>query len=139
MSLVKSSTFEAAKWLAAKLTPPDLAALARQGFVSEDRLPSGRSRFKLRFRTDDRKQRVLYIGVDAERAAAVRAELARRQGPTRRQRRLERLTREAVRVLRESKRVVEPLLAGTPWHFHGRAVRRRRGVPIGSHGPSGPP
>jgi hypothetical protein len=118
----------AAAWLAGRLAADDLAALERQGFVRGERLPSGASAFKLRFRKEGR-QRVVYLGVDAAFAAAVSAELQRRQAVMRRRRALARSVKAARRSLRESRRAVAALLVDAPWQFHGRAFRRVRRRP----------
>ena len=56
------------------LAPGEIKALATQGFVARERR-GGRIYWKLRFRVGGR-QRVRYLGSDATKAAAIRAELA---------------------------------------------------------------
>ncbi len=101
----------------------ELAALCRQGFVSEERRGK-RLYYKLRFRCNG-KQRVRYLGRDAARAAEVREELWKLQEPRRTELELARLDRTARRMLREAKATLAPLLAEEGFTFHGNAVRRR--------------
>ena len=107
-----------------RLTTEDIAALARQGFVSEERR-RGRPYFKLRFRREG-KQQVRCIGRDPEVAEAIRDGLS----VLRTQRRLESALRDAARrarrELREAKRKLEPALQKAGFSFHGQAVRRSR-------------
>lgn len=81
--------------------------------------------FKLRFRLQGR-QKVKYLGCDAKRAAEIQGELDELQQSRHYDRRLRALTRSASEQLREAKQRLEPLLEGTGWKFHGRAVRRTR-------------
>lgn len=81
--------------------------------------------FKLRFRLKGR-QKVKYLGCDAKRAAEIQVELDELQQSRNYDRRLRALARSASEQLREAKQRLEPLLEGTGWKLHGRAVRRTR-------------
>ncbi|HEY2149093.1 MAG TPA: hypothetical protein VGH32_14225 [Pirellulales bacterium] len=76
---------------------------------------------KLRFRLGGR-QRVKVI-TGAERARRLAEVLVRWQAARRGELALARLSREAARKIRESKRRLEPLLDGRPFHFHGLTIR----------------
>jgi hypothetical protein len=106
------------------LTGADLAALRRQGFVSTERR-GDRIHFKLRFRRG-RQQLVRYIGSDPDKAQAVQRELEQLQDDRKKELELSRLTEKAKKLLRESKRVLAPLLDKEGFAFHGRQIRRRR-------------
>jgi hypothetical protein len=108
------------------LSGADLVALETQGFVSAERLPSGRVCHKLRFRRDQRKQQVRYIGVDKAKADQVRHELEQLQAGRRLDRRQRRLAGEARSLLREVKRRLTPHLAAAGFEFHGHQPRRKR-------------
>jgi hypothetical protein len=84
------------------LAAEDLRALARQGFVSEERRGGRGPYYKLRWRRAG-QQRVRYLGGDPGRAAVVRAELEGLQRPPRAARLLARLLGEARRRLRDAK------------------------------------
>lgn len=102
------------------------AALRRQGFVSLEFRGQGQIVFKLRFRLGGR-QRVRYVGADADRACRVQQALFRWQQDRRRELALGRLSRDAASLLRDIKRRLEPHLNGAGLRFHGRAIRRPRG------------
>jgi hypothetical protein len=128
--LTNASPELASQRLLAKLglTLDELAALRRQGAVSRE--PRGRNCvvFKFRFRLAGR-QRVMYLGTDAEQAEAVERELAEWQHSRHQSLEFARAHRTVARALRASKSRLEPLLEQAGYHFHGRAVRRRRGTP----------
>ncbi len=84
-----------------------------------------RTYFKLRFRRGG-SQSVRYIGPDAAQAAAVQRELDELQEERQKELKLARLTDTAKRMLRESKRVLAPVLAEEGFGFHGYEVRRHR-------------
>jgi hypothetical protein len=107
---------------ALRLTDNDLQELSHQGFVCRE-VRGNLAIFKLRFRRAH-QQVVRYIA--AEHAAAIRAELARLQTDYRLQRELGRLTKSARRMLRESKKNLEPIVATEDLKFHGLALRRPR-------------
>ncbi len=107
-----------------RLTPGDFALLRRQGFVSCERR-GARQVFKLRFRREGR-QVVRRIGSDPAVAAEVRRELEALQVQRRRRREFRRLARLGRQALRDSKRVLAPVLAQDGFYFHGLAVRLRR-------------
>lgn len=124
---------------ALSLNAEELAALAEQGFVAEERRSGDRVYYKLRFRTG-KKQHVRYLGNDAAVANRVRAELLQLQASGRRRRALMKLARTASQTLREAKQHLEPLFLDAGFAFHGLAVRQtRRGVdpaskqPVPSH------
>lgn len=108
---------------ALRLTGDDLDELCHQGFVRQETRGS-LGFYKLRFRRA-RQQVVRYIA-DAGQAASVRVELARLQADRRLQRELGRLTRSARRMLRESKKNLEPIVETAGLKFHGLAIRRPR-------------
>ena len=108
------------------LADADLAVLQRQGFVAaEGRKPT---RYKLRYRRDGR-QRIRYLGSQAEFVAQVRRELSQLQSPMRQARALRRSLRTASRALRKAKRSLLPVLAATGHAYHGLIIRRRRVAP----------
>ena len=84
-----------------------------------------RTYFKLRFRRD-RQQVVRYIGSDPDKAEAVQRELDHLQDDRKKELELSRLTEKTKKLLRESKRVLAPLLAEEGLTFHGRQIRRCR-------------
>jgi hypothetical protein len=106
-----------------------MTALARQGFVCREERGCGRARYKLRFRCGG-KQRVKYLSHDPDVAERVRKELEGLQASSRLGRRLGQLSREAKQVLRSQKSQLRALLEQTGYHFHGLAIRRRRGTPL---------
>ncbi|MBC8875702.1 MAG: hypothetical protein H8E44_40260 [Planctomycetes bacterium] len=106
------------------MTGADLAALRLQGFVTAERR-GNRTCFKLRFRRG-RQQIVRYIGSNPDKAEAVQRELDHLQEERKTELELSRLTKKAKKILRESKRVLVPLLAKEGFAFHGRQIRRRR-------------
>lgn len=122
----KSDAEAGEHWLSDRLPPADMALLARQGFVSRERLPSGVLCAKLRFRDDDGRQRVVYLGVDVRRAEQVAAHLAESQAAVRSRRLSERLHRRGQHLLRSIKPRLAPHLNSSEWHFHGRQLRRKR-------------
>ena len=100
--------------------------MSRQGFVAEERLPSGSTCFKLRFRTEGGRQRVVYIGTDEQVARAIRDALTVMQAERRLERESGEAVREATRVMSSSMKTLAPLFANRGLVFHGRAIRRRR-------------
>jgi len=103
-----------------RLSTEDFVALRANGFVSPER--RGQSIvYKLRFRGG--RQMVRYIG-DAARAAAVGAELAELQAPTRALQALTKLSKEAARRIRSESQILKPALQASGFKFHGRAIRR---------------
>ncbi|QDT73694.1 hypothetical protein [Lacipirellula limnantheis] len=114
------------RWLAERLTPAQLKALASQGFVAFHRLPSGARCAKLRYRDAARRQRVLYVGTNEELAAGVVAALAECQSSLRRRRQVRALAQRGASAMRTSVRRLEQPLQQIGWRFHGRQPRRRR-------------
>ena len=109
--------------VALRLTAGDLDALASQGFVCAEQR-GGRTYYKLRFRQNG-QQVVRYIG-DAERAAVVKQELSTLQAASKAARDLKMQAKLANQMLRESKRILEPVLRANGFVFHGLAIRRPR-------------
>ena len=107
------------------LSDRELAALARQGFVASERLPSGNPCYKLRFRCDGR-QRVCYLGQIPEFADYVRDQLAQHQRPAELRRQITHLPRETARAVRQLKREFAEQLAAAGLHFHGLELRCSR-------------
>ncbi len=108
------------------LTPAELAAIRRQGFVGCERR-RGRVIFKLRFRMPpEGKQCVRYLGRDPAMAEALRQELAQIQMIRRLDRELRKLNRQIGRKLRSGKERVAGQLEQAGFHFHGSAIRRKR-------------
>ena len=104
------------------LTPEELIAVKQQGFVSPER--RGRSViYKLRFRLD-RRQRVRYLGTNPIAADAVRDELEQLRRVNRLDRTLRKLNVETNRLLRDTKRRLEPVVARAGLKFHGHALRK---------------
>jgi hypothetical protein len=106
-----------------RLNEEDLMVLSGQGFVCKEARGSLEF-YKLRFRRGH-QQVVRYIA-DAERAGAIRRELARLQADRKLRRELKVLTKSAKRTLREAKNKLEPILKIGGWKFHGLALRRSR-------------
>src|SRR4051812_22927584 len=113
--------------VALRLSPEDVRALARQGFVAAH-VRGGRTYFKLRWRLDGR-QRVRGLGIDPRRAEAVRAALAARRHARAAARELDHLLARARRHLRNAKRLLAPIMAAAGFHYHG--FTRRRPAPPG--------
>ena len=113
-------------WLERRVSRHDMIRLQRQGFVNQQRLPSGNDCFKLRFRNENGRQRVVYIGTDLGLAEAIRNELMVLQTERRIQREAREAVKKANRALAASVKTLAPLLARRGLVFHGRAIRRRR-------------
>ena len=107
------------------LEPNEWVALRRQGYVSREGRGPDRAVFKLRFRCDGR-QRVKYLGTNPVRAQRAAVELSRLQAARHVERLHKRVRREVSELLRDGKRRLEPMLEGTEFRFHGRAIRRHR-------------
>lgn len=101
----------------------DLAELTRQGFVSGERRRH-RMYFKLRFRRAG-QQIVRYVG-DAVQAAVVANELKTLQAARLAHHELSKFDRDARQILRKQVAVLEPLMLGHGFRFHGRAIRKFR-------------
>jgi len=110
------------------LSPAELFALRRQGFVAPERR-RGKLTYKLRFRLAG-QQRVVYLGADEARVAEVRraiallqaaahAEQARRQA-------VQHVAQQANAALRAHRARLAPLLAAAGCHWHGRRLRKTR-------------
>jgi hypothetical protein len=107
------------------LTTEEMAALRRQGFVSQEHR-RGRVFFKLRFRLSPGRQCVRYLGSDPAVAEEVRKELLEMQMARSMNRELSKLAKEAGQKLQSSKETLAPALAEAGYHFHGLSVRRKR-------------
>lgn len=107
------------------LSPEQLDALARQGFLAQEDRGGKKPVYKLRFRLHGR-QIVKYVGTDPGFVAEVRQDLLALQQAHRQARELQKLMHEANLVLRSSKCSLQPALAAAGWRFHGYAVRRAR-------------
>jgi hypothetical protein len=101
----------------------DFEQLRMQGFVARERRKN-HTYFKLRYRVAGR-QHVRYIA-SGHTAALVRAELQRLQADTVAGRQRRALEREARRLLRDAKQMLQPLLTTYGFHFHGQAIRQSR-------------
>ncbi len=106
------------------LSPADLDALRRQGFVSQE-ARAGSSYYKLRFRRHGR-QVVIGLGNDPELAEKIGRELAQLQADRRADRDDRRLIRAARRLLRRTKRELEPALRDAGFRYYGREIRKLR-------------
>jgi hypothetical protein len=97
--------------------------MCRQGFVSQE-LVRNEPRYKLRFRRPGGRQVVRYIrAADVE---AVKADLAKLQTARRIERELRQTTRLGREVLRNAKKLLEPVVTELGLRFHGRVIRRPR-------------
>ena len=101
-----------------------LEALKTQGFVAREQRGE-KCFYKLRFRLHQ-KQIVRYLGGSAELAAQVASELQELQSAKRSLAELKRGAREVRTVLRQSKKVLAPILLPLGFHFYGRELRLRR-------------
>ena len=107
------------------LSPEQMQALRRQGFVSEESR-HGRTIFKLRFRMA-RRQFVKHLGTDVLFAQAVREQLRAFQMERTSLRELNEVARKARAVIRDFNRRLQPYLEAAGMCFHGHAIRRKRG------------
>jgi hypothetical protein len=108
-----------------RLSPAEIAAIARQGFVSAEQRGPRTIVFKLRFRYDG-KQRVRYLGTDQTIAAHITAVLDRHQRQRQLDADLRALANRAGQTLRQSKLALVEQVEGAGLRFHGQSVRRRR-------------
>jgi hypothetical protein len=109
---------------AMRLTQDEFDALRRQGFVSYEK-QGARVVAKLRFRMA-RQQRVRCV--DVSRAAEIQAELDELQRAARVNQRLAKLRVETRQALRRHRELVRTVHEARGFHFHGYALRRRRGA-----------
>jgi POTRA domain TamA domain 1 len=107
------------------LTPADVDALRRHGFVAGERRRSGAMSYKLRWRILGR-QRVRYLGSDPEIAAAVTAALATLQTPDRAGRELDRSLSRTRAELRKLRARSAAALNAIGYYWHGFSIRRTR-------------
>ena len=122
----KNGVFDDSNLDCARVSTSELALLARQGFISEERLTSGSSCYKLRFRGDPSVAKgsfTLALTSDLQKQFGRNCESYR---PQRRDetaiRRPRRLLR---RLMRETKQRVKPYLLERGVVFHGFAMRLR--------------
>jgi len=120
-------------WLTARLTASELRLLSRQGFVSSERLASGRPVYKLRFRAAAGRQRVLYVGVNQQHAEDLRRHLQTLQRARFERRELQRLWIESRGTLRRWRSVLAPLLLPHGYVFHGFILRRSHDASLVRH------
>jgi hypothetical protein len=125
---IEPLNIHAQSWLRQHLTDQELHLLESQGFVSAYRLPSGSICYKLRFRNNQKCQRVIYIGTDSQKADAVRAELHQLQARHIRRLQLNRLVSKAASLLRATKERLRPYIERNGLRFHGYALRQQRTV-----------
>jgi hypothetical protein len=107
------------------LTPLQLQALARQGFVACESRDTHGPYFKLRFRVGGRHV-VRGLGRDPDFAAQVESAILELQKRRRRELEMSRLVAEAAQMLRTATKVLREPLAECGFHFHGLAIRRTR-------------
>ena len=106
----------------------DLELLCRQGFVSGEERGQGAIYYKLRFRRHS-QQVVMGIGTDKQAADEIRSELRGLQRARRLDQELGRLTQDAARLLRRSKKELEAPLEREGYYWHGFEIRKSRGKP----------
>ena len=106
------------------LSPADFDALRLQGFVSRE-IRHGRICFRLRFRRHGR-QVAIGLGAELWLAERIGEELAELQVNRRLALQQARLIQAARRLLRRSKRALEPALRNAGYRFHGYEIRRPR-------------
>jgi hypothetical protein len=126
--LLKSNDLDHGRLASLKLSPEDMQALARQGFVAVEFRDHRGPYYKLRWRRGGR-QCVRYLGSDPDRAQQVRAALDALQAPHRIGRQVVRLLAEARKRLLEMKRSLTPLAATRGLHYHGYTLRRAAAPP----------
>jgi hypothetical protein len=107
------------------LCAADVAAVARQGFINRELRSEHSVVYKLRYRRDGR-QRVRYLGANAEAAERARQAIAELQAERRIELAIGRLHREAAQLLREGKQRLAGPLAAAGFGFHGLTIRRPR-------------
>lgn len=109
---------------ALSLSRAHLTDLASQGSIHRDVASTGRTTFKLRFRSAGR-QVVRYLGGDAQFVEQIERELGQLQHAVKERRSSRRLLRSAGSALRHLKQRLEPRLRLIGFHFHGREIRRQ--------------
>lgn len=109
---------------ALRLGSEEIAALRQQGFVAGE-VRTGRVIYKLRFRLQGR-QRVRYLGTDADKAVCVERLIQTLQRGRRIKKQLRDLNHDLTEKLGETKRRLEPFLDRAGLKFHGLAIRRPR-------------
>ena len=107
----------------------ELEALRHQGFVApEFRVRAGRRWgpcYKLRWRQHGR-QRVRYLGIDADAVNEIRAALEGWQQTARLQKEVEGLFRQTRKALRSLKDALSPQISAAGKRWHGYQPRRPR-------------
>ena len=112
-------------WSLLRISEKQRETLRTQGFIACERRGSNQSVYKLRFRHHG-KQHVRCLGNDPDFVADVQRELDRLQSLHRKLRRLDAISRTANEELRDTKRIITPLLENREMHFHGLAIRRSK-------------
>lgn len=107
------------------LTVEDYRALRCRGAVCAE-YRHGVRYFKLRFRIEDGRQRVRYLGKDRAVAETIRRELQLLKLHRRHLGDAKRRDTEARRLLRQVKQKLADAVGAFGFHFHGFAIRRRR-------------
>ncbi len=123
-----NSTLTARDWLDKRLSSDQQRLLKRQGFVATGQLPSGQTVYKLRFRDEKRRQRVLYIGADQQLARAVAERLTELQAERVERAELRRSMARSLAAERAGRQLLATVLAQHGYCFHGFAIRRTRGA-----------
>ena len=108
-----------------RLSPGDLQALARQGFVATEPRQGRGPSYKLRWRRGGR-QRVRYVGRDPVRVGQIRAALENLRHAHWVARRLAQLLAEAHRGIRNAKKLLQLRAEECGGHYHGFTLRRPR-------------
>jgi hypothetical protein len=107
-----------------RLSAEELAALARQGFVSREHRGSRGPYFKLRYRVAG-EQKVRCLGTCSDRAEQIARALLDLQAQRREEKDDARLLRRGRRHLRASTAAVTWIAEANGYHFHGHALRRK--------------
>ena len=106
------------------LSAQDYSDLCRRGSVSSE-YRRGKVYFKLRFRSEDGRQRVRYLGTDPSVARSIHRELQELQLHGRHEADLRRRDAEARRLLRRIKHDVAETIEALGFHYHGFLIRRK--------------
>ena len=114
------------------LSRAEVNCLQHQGFVASEYRARHGPYFKLRWRNDG-KQRVKYLGHDAELARTVSIALADLQKKKVLERQLARMVLEARKILRKAKKEMVAAMAARGEYFHGYTSRKRSMAPHSKH------
>jgi len=100
--------------------------MRRKGYLTPDDRGHGHAGYwRLRFRLGG-VARAVYLGRDISLIEQVRHELAELQQEHVRDRRVDRLVRHGNKLVRTTKRRLEPALKQLGFHYHGDALRKIR-------------